>query len=69
MGIRIYRVVPAEDVDTLSHPITTNVIYNVAATEALVEFVETPPTGIETMTQTEAKNLMGTDEWKPIFIA
>lgn len=69
MGIRIYRVVPAEDVDTLSHPITTNVIYNVALTEALVEFVETPPPGLETLTQTEAKKLRDTNEWKPIFIA
>lgn len=68
MGIRIYRVVPAEDVDTLSYPITTNVIYNVANTEALIEFVETPPNGLTTLTQTEAKNLIGTEEWKPIFI-
>ena len=68
MATRLYKVYPSASINTIdASKVTSNIRWNLANTEFIVEFVEPPHGNTVTLSHSEAKKIMQTEEWAPII--
>ena len=68
MATRLYKVYPSASINTIdASKVTTNIRWNLANTEFIVEFIEPPHGNTTTLSLDEARKLMQTEDWTPII--
>ncbi len=64
VGSKLYKVYPSASIDTIdTSKVTTNIRWNLADTEFIVEFIEPPHGNTSTLSHLEAQQLMQTEKW------
>lgn len=66
MATRLYKIYPASSYNNLDlSKFTSNVVWNLANTEFIVEFIEQPHGNVSTLTHEEAIAITNGLDWTP----